>query len=74
MTLPQKISKHIDMERDGLAIDAEYLQTDQWAIDAILRAEILTSIVVDPCCGDGRMAEAARKLVAGHQAESGEQS
>lgn len=35
------------------------MQTDKWAIDAILKCEILTHHVVDPCCGDGRMAEAA---------------
>lgn len=54
-------SELVDQERDGLAIQAEYLQTDQWAIDAILRHEILTRRVVDPCCGDGRMAETARQ-------------
>lgn len=57
----RRVSKHIDPERDGLAIMAEYLQTDQWAIDAILRSEILTRVVVDPCCGDGRMAETAKR-------------
>lgn len=57
----KKVSKHVDMKRDGLAIKAEYLQTDPWAIEAILQAEILTRRVVDPCCGDGRMAEAARR-------------
>jgi len=54
-------SELVDLERDGLAIHAEYLQTDPWAIDAILRAEILTKRVVDPCCGDGRMALAAER-------------
>lgn len=57
--MTERTSKRIDMARDGLAIKAEYLQTDQWAIDAILRAEILTPVVVDPCAGDGRMATAA---------------
>ncbi len=60
MAVTRKTSKHVDLERDGLAIEAEYLQTPHWAIDAILRAEILTHTVVDPCCGDGRMAEAAK--------------
>lgn len=61
MTAPRKASKHIDMARDGVAVEAEYLQTDQWAIEQILRSEILTRVVVDPCCGDGRMAEAAKR-------------
>lgn len=52
-------SKHVDLARDGQAIKAEYFQTDQWAIEAILECEILTRAVIDPCCGDGRMAEAA---------------
>jgi len=58
--MQQRVSKHINPERDALAIEAEYVQTDPWAIDSILRSEILTRVVVDPCCGDGRMAEAAR--------------
>lgn len=63
--VPRKVSKHIDLERDGLAIQAEYLQTDPWAIEAILDCEILTRQVCDPCCGDGRMAEAAKRR--GHE-------
>jgi hypothetical protein len=50
------VSKHIDPARDNVALEAEYFQTDQWAIDAILKRELVTPIVVDPCCGDGRMA------------------
>jgi hypothetical protein len=42
------------------AIAAECFETPHWAIDAILAVEILTHSVVDPCCGDGRMAEAAK--------------
>ena len=55
-------SKVIDPARDALALEAEYVQTDQWAIEAILRVEILTPLVWDPCCGDGRMAEACKRL------------
>ncbi len=61
MAEDRKRSKHIDMDRDALAIKAEFLQTDKWAIEAILRCEIMTKVVVDPCCGDGRMAIAAKK-------------
>ncbi len=50
------MSKHIDQARDKAALEAEYFQTDPWAIAAILKHELLTPIVVDPCCGDGRMA------------------
>lgn len=38
----------------------EAFETPQWAIDAILRVELLTQVVDDPCCGRGIMAEAAR--------------
>lgn len=41
------------------ASEAEYWQTPLWAILAALRAEMLSPFVVDPCCGDGRMAIAA---------------
>jgi len=53
-------SEIIDLERDAHAIEAEYMQTDPWAIEAVLKVEIMTARVVDPCCGDGRMAEAAQ--------------
>lgn len=68
--MAKRTSKHIDPARDGLAVEAEYLQTDQWAIEAILKVEILTRLVVDPCCGDGRMAEAARR--AGYETWAGD--
>ena len=37
----------------------EHFVTDQWAIDAILKKEILTHNVFDPCCGTGVFGEAA---------------
>lgn len=55
-------SKVIDPVRDRVALEAEYVQTDPWAIDAVLRVEILTPLVVDPCTGDGRMAQACKRL------------
>lgn len=55
------VSDVVDPKRDGLAITAEYFQTDKWCIREILKCETLTRWVVDPCCGDGRMADAARE-------------
>lgn len=47
-----------------LAIRLEAFETPQWAIDEILKVELLThglySNVIDPCCGRGIMTEAAR--------------
>lgn len=37
----------------------EAFETPQWAIDEILKREILTQHVIDPCCGRGVMAAAA---------------
>ena len=48
-----------------LCKDLEAYETDQWAVDAILRHELMTYHVVDPCVGKGRMAQAARAL--GHE-------
>lgn len=46
--------------REEEAQEFECWETDQWAIDAILNAEILTHHVYDPCCGPGRMSKAAK--------------
>lgn len=43
------------------AAAAEAWETDPWAAAAILEAEILTEVVVDPCCGTGVLSEAARR-------------
>jgi len=42
-----------------LAIRLEAFETPQWAIDEILKVELLTQCVVDPCCGRGAMSEGA---------------
>ena len=42
------------------AVAAECWETQPWAARAILDVEILTPEVVDPCCGTGILAEAAR--------------
>lgn len=44
----------------------EHYETPRWAADAILRCEIITPWVVDPCCGTGVLSDAA--LAAGAQA------
>ena len=40
---------------------AEFWETPPWAADAILRAELLTPYVWDPCCGAGIVSEAASR-------------
>lgn len=48
-----------------LCVRYEHYITPKWAAEAILKKEILTPIVLDPCCGTGVLSEAALK--AGHQ-------
>ena len=43
------------------AKDAEFWETPPWAADAILRAELLTPHVWDPCCGAGIVSDAAQR-------------
>lgn len=50
---------------DEQAAAAEFWETPPWAADAILRAELLTRQVWDPCCGAGIISEAA--LRAGYE-------
>lgn len=38
----------------------ECFETDPWAARAILRVEVLTPIVVDPCAGTGNLSQAAK--------------
>lgn len=42
----------------------EFFETPRWAAEAILRREIMTQRVVDPCCGTGILCDAA--LAAGY--------
>jgi predicted RNA methylase len=37
----------------------EFYETDLWAARAILKREILTRVVIDPCCGHGVLGDAA---------------
>lgn len=46
----------------------EHYVTPKWAIDEILKRELMTRLVVDPCTGTGVLADAARKQ--GYQVHS----
>jgi hypothetical protein len=37
----------------------EFYETDLWTARAILKKEILTRVVIDPCCGNGVLGDAA---------------
>lgn len=43
-----------------LCKDLEAFETDPWAAKAILEVEIMTPLVIDPCCGTGILTMAAR--------------
>lgn len=38
-----------------LCKDLEHFETPEWTVRAILKKEILTSFVLDPCCGAGAL-------------------
>jgi predicted RNA methylase len=42
-------------------IELEHFETPQWAVDEILKREILTQTVIDPCVGSGILADAAKR-------------
>jgi len=44
-----------------LCIDLEHFETPEWAAAEILKHEILTQTVIDPCTGTGILADAATK-------------
>jgi len=44
-----------------LAIRLEHFETPQWAADKILEHELLSEVVIDPCCGTGVLSKAAIK-------------
>jgi hypothetical protein len=44
------------------AIRLEAFETPEWCAAAILRRELLTPRVVDPCCGHGTLSKAAIKV------------
>lgn len=44
-----------------LCEELEHWETPEWAAKAILKKEILTQIVLDPCCGIGLLAEVAHR-------------
>jgi predicted RNA methylase len=43
----------------ALAKEAEAYETPRWAVEAILRKEILSRRVLDPCCGKGVLGDVA---------------
>ena len=47
-------------DMSDLAAEAEAFETPEWAVRAILRVELLTPHVIDPGCGRGVLAEAAK--------------
>lgn len=48
-----------------LCIDLEHFETPVWPVIAVLKKEILTDVVVDPCTGTGIIARVAHDL--GHE-------
>lgn len=50
------------LQKSAVLVDElEALETPEWAANAILKREILTRRIVDPNCGTGVLAEAARR-------------
>jgi hypothetical protein len=47
------------LDRKADAIQAEAFETPAWAAEAILDVELLTPLVLDPCCGHGTLTKAA---------------
>ena len=45
---------------EALARESECFETPEWAISGILKKELMTQDVIDPCCGRGQMAKAAK--------------
>ena len=41
------------------SIELEHYETPRWVVDGILRKELLTHNVIDPCAGTGVMADGA---------------
>ncbi len=52
----------------ALALAAECYETPEWAVEAILDVEMMTTLVIDPCCGRGVLAEAAAER--GHRVDA----
>lgn len=47
-------------ELEELCRRLEHFETPEWAVKAILKKEVVSGIVYDPCCGTGVLLEAAR--------------
>jgi hypothetical protein len=48
-------------DKTDLCIQAEMHETPEWAAESILDVEILTPLVIDPCCGCGVLSLAAQR-------------
>ncbi len=59
--LPAVRARMTDEQITAVAKELECFETDPWAAEAILRHEILTPAVWDPCCGTGVLSEAAQQ-------------
>jgi len=51
----------MDNEFTQICKKLEHFETPEWAVQAILKKEILTPRVVDPCTGTGILADAAKQ-------------
>ena len=58
--LPGALLNGVFKSIEQQATDLECYETDPWAAQAILNAELLTSRVLDPCCGTGVLTRAAQ--------------
>jgi len=52
----------------ALALAAECYETPEWAVEAILDVEMMSGLVIDPCCGRGVLAEMAAER--GHRVDA----
>ena len=46
----------------ALVKSREFWRTALWSIEEILKCELMTPVIVDPCAGDRRMGDAARRV------------
>ena len=60
LTLFEDQSVHSAKSETDLAKALECYQTSPWVGPAILRVELLTGLVIDPCCGTGQLSLDAR--------------
>lgn len=54
-------ARKIIIMTEELCKKLEHYETPEWAVNSILKKEVLTNIVVDPCCGTGVLTDAAKR-------------